>query len=184
MIFIRIEPETSAEMFIWSLSAAFEPRPLVSTPALEGGAQLSPDNRWLAYASNESGPFEVYVRPFPQLDRQWQVSEGGGTQLRWSADAREIYFRNGENLMAVPFDGAADKPRWGSPSLRFGMTTIGGTGATVANYDVTPEGGFLMLRREAGVGNLRIVLNWTEELKRRLAEAGAHRLVFRPVARS
>lgn len=116
--------------------------------------------------SNESGPIEVYVRRFPQLDRQRQVSEGGGTQLRWSADGREIYFRNGASLMAVPFEGAADEPKLESLSPSFGDDYDWGTGATIANYDVTPEERFLMLRRGAGGGHLRIVLNWTEERKR------------------
>jgi Tol biopolymer transport system component len=80
---------------------------------------LSPDNRWLAYASNESGQFEILVRRFPQPDRQWQVSEGGGTQLRWSVSGREIYYRGGSAVMAVPFDGRTTEPVMGRPQPLF-----------------------------------------------------------------
>jgi Tol biopolymer transport system component len=165
-----LQPETSFDVYLLSLSGAFEPRPLVSTRAYEGGAQLSPDGRWLAYVSNETGRFEIYLRRFPELDRQWQVSEGGGTQLRWSANGLAIYFRSGTHLMAVPFDGSALEPVMGKPTDLFRDEYDMGTAGTNANYDVTADGRFLMLRREPVGGHLRIVLNWTEELKRALAQ--------------
>ena len=168
----RAQAETSSDVFLLSLKGAFEPRPLVSTRAFEGGAELSPDGRWLAFASNESGRFEIYVRRFPELDRQWQVSEGGGTQLRWSAAGREIYYRGDLNMMAVAFDGTAREPVMGKPRALFRDEYELGLGVTIANYDVTPDGRFLMLRRDPQAGHLRIVLNWTEELKRVLAKAG------------
>jgi Tol biopolymer transport system component len=167
----RLQPETSSDVFLLSLSGAFAPRPLLSSRAYEGGAQLSPDGRWLAYASNESGQFEIHVRRFPELDRQWQVSEGGGTQPRWSVTDREIYYRGGPTLTAVPFDGRAEEPVMGKPQALFRDEYDLGQGITIANYDVTPEGRFLMLRRDAQGGHLRIILNWTEELKRELAKA-------------
>ena len=172
----RFQPGRSADVYLLSLSGAFLPRPLVSTPAYEGGAQLSPDGRWLAYVSDESGRLEVLVRPFPSLDRQWQVSEGGGAQLRWSASGREIYYRGTDSMMAVSFDGRASEPVMGKPSPLFRDEYDRGLGVTIANYDVTPDGRFLMLRREAQGGDLRIVLNWTEELKRILANGGSVRM--------
>lgn len=173
VLLTRTQPGTSADVYLLSLSGAFSPRPLVSTPAYEGGAELSPDGRWLAYVSNESGKPEVLVRRFPELDRQWQVSEGGGAQLRWSARGREIYYRGSDSLMAVPFDGRASEPVMGKPLPLFRDEYDRGLGITVANYDVTPDGRFLMLRRESRGGDLRIVLNWTEELKRMLAKGVA-----------
>jgi Tol biopolymer transport system component len=89
----RIQAETSGDVFLLSLSGSFSPRPLLSSPAYESGAQLSSDGRWLVYVSNKAGPFEVHVSRFPEVDREWQVSEGGGTHPRWSATGAEIYYR-------------------------------------------------------------------------------------------
>jgi Tol biopolymer transport system component len=162
-------PETSGDVYLLSLSGAFPPRSLVSTKAYEGGAQLSPDSRWLVFVSTETGQSEIYVGRFPELDRKWQVSEGGGTQPRWSVNGREIYYRDGLALTAVSLDGGVAKPLLGKPQALFEDEYDLGVGITIAQYDVTPDGRFLMLRREPSGGHLRIVLHWTEELKRILA---------------
>ncbi len=172
VIVTRIQPETVGDVFLLSLSGAFEPRSLIATRAYEGGAQLSPDGRWLTYASAESGQSEIHVRRYPALDRQWLVSEGGGFQPRWSANGREIYYRGGPTLTAVPFDGSGKEPVIGKPTALFKDEYDLGQGITIANYDVTPDGRFLLLRRDAQGGHLRIVLNWTEELKQILAKGG------------
>jgi hypothetical protein len=91
MFINRIRPETSADVFLLSMSGAFEPKVLIASPAYEGGAQLSSDRKWLLYQSNASGQAEISVRRYPALDRQWQISEGGGVQARWSRDSREIF---------------------------------------------------------------------------------------------
>jgi Tol biopolymer transport system component len=169
----RIQPETVGDVLLLSMSGAFEPRPLIATRAYEGGAQLSPDGRWLVYASAESGQSEIQVRRYPALDRQWPVSEGGGFQPRWSASGREIYYRGGPTLTAVSFDGSRSEPVIGKPTALFRDEYDLGQGITIANYDVTPDGRFLMLRRDVQGGHLRIVLNWTEELKQILAQGGA-----------
>jgi dipeptidyl aminopeptidase/acylaminoacyl peptidase len=82
IVAVRIQPETSGDVFLMSISGAFAPKPLIATRAYKGGAQLSPDRRWLLYQSDASGRAEIYVRRYPSLDRQWQVSEGGGVQAR------------------------------------------------------------------------------------------------------
>ena len=64
--------------------------------------QISPDGRWMAYTSDESGKYEVYVRPFPEVDKgRWQVSTSGGDSPLWSPDGRELFYRNGDAVMAV-----------------------------------------------------------------------------------
>jgi len=173
VLITRLQRETAGDVFLMSLSGKFEPRALVATKAYEGGAQLSRDGRWLAYVANPSGTSQIYVRPYPALDRQWQLSEGTGLQLRWSASGREIYYRDGQSLMAVAFDGSRAAPVVSKPSVLFKDEYDMGIGLTTANYDVTPEGRFVFLRRDAQVGNLRIVLNWTEELKQILAKGGS-----------
>ena len=168
----RIQPDTAGDVYLLSLSGAFEPRSLIATRAYEGGAQLSSDARWLVYASAESGQSEILVRRYPALDRPWPVSEGGGFQPRWSVDGREIFYRGGPTLTAVSFDGSKSEPVIGKPTALFKDEYDVGQGITVANYDVTPDGRFLMLRRDAQGGHLRIALNWTEELKQILAKGG------------
>ena len=155
-----------------SMSGAYEPKPLVVTPAYDGGAQLSPDGRWLLYQTNVSGQAEIYVRRYPALDRQWQVSEGGGVQARWSRGSREIYYRSGQRIVAVAMDTSGEEPVFGKPVALFTDDYDFGQGVSIPNYDVTPDGHFVMLRRGANGGKLRVVVNWTEELKQSLASGG------------
>ena len=172
IIAVRISPETAGDVFLMSISGAFAPKPLIVTPAYDGGGQMSPDGRWLLYQSDISGRAEIYVRRYPVLDRQWQVSEGGGVQARWSRNNREIYYRSGQRVVAVAFDAAGAEPVFGKPTALFADDYDFGAGLTVANYDVTPAGRFLMIRRGANGGKLRAVVNWTEELKQILASGG------------
>ena len=169
---LRIQPQTVGDVFLLSSRGAFEPRRLISTSAYEGGAQLSPDRRWLVYVSIDSGQSAILLRRYPSLDRRWTVSEGSGIQPRWDAGGRKIYYRDGAHMMAVPFDGSRDEPVIGKAEALFKDEYDLGMGVTIANYDVTRDGRFYMLRRDAQGGNLRIVLNWTEELKQILAKGG------------
>jgi serine/threonine-protein kinase len=78
-------------------------QPLLETMFAEANPALSPDGRWLAYQSDESGRAEIYVRPFPDVDAgRWQVSTGGGVQVAWARSGRELFYRNGAALLAVP----------------------------------------------------------------------------------
>jgi eukaryotic-like serine/threonine-protein kinase len=147
---------------------------LLATPAYEGGMELSPDGRWLAYQSNASGQPEIYVRRYPALDRAWQVSEDGGVQTRWSTDGREIYYRGAGHVNAVTFDGKGDAPVLGRPAPLFADEYDFGQGLSVANYDALPGGRFAMFRRDPGSGRFRIALNWTTELERLVASGGLH----------
>jgi serine/threonine protein kinase/Tol biopolymer transport system component len=172
VIILRVSPETSGDVFLMSMSGAFEPKPLIVTPAYEGGAQLSPDGRWLLYQSDASGRAEIYVRRYPALDRQWQVSEDGGVQPRWSRNNREIYYRGGGHLVAASLDASGAEPVFGKPTALFTDDYDFGPGASIANYDVTRDGRFIMIRRGANGGKLRVIVNWTEELKQILAAGG------------
>ena len=134
---------------------------------------MSPDNRWLLYQSNATGQPEVYVRRYPELDRAWQVSEGGGVQARWDPTGREIYYRGSRQIMSVAFDQSGPEPALGKPRALFSDVYDFGQGLSIPNYDVTRDGRFIMLRRGTQGGTLRVVLNWTEELKRTLAKGGA-----------
>ena len=172
IIEVRLQPDTSADVFLMSISGAFAPKPLVVTPAYDGGAQLSPDGRWLLYPSDISGRADIYVTRYPALDRRWQVSEGGGVQGRWSRNGREIYYRGGKHIVAVALDAAGAEPAFGKPLPLFADDYDFGGGNSIANYDVTADGRFIMIRRGPNGGKLRVVLNWTEELKQILAAGG------------
>ncbi len=89
-------------------------RPLVQTPASEWGGWLSPDQRWLAYCSNVSGRGELYVALFSGGGRRWQVSRDGAVQAVWSRDGRELFFRNGNQMLVVAVKAGAN--------LRLGST--------------------------------------------------------------
>ena len=126
----------------------------------------------MVYQSNESGQPEIYVRRYPALDRGWQVSEGGGVHARWSSTGREIYYRGGKLMMAATFDASGAEPTFGKPVALFTDVYDSGRNVSLANYDVTRDGRFIMLRLGTRGGRLRAVINWTEELKHVLAAGG------------
>jgi len=171
MLMVRIGTDTSGDIYLFSLSGAFMPRPLVTGRGYQGGGQLSPDGRWLLYQSDESGQPEIYVRAYPTLDRAWQVSEGGGTQPRWSRDGSEIVFRDALSMIAVAFDGGGARPVLGRPAPLFRQPFTFGQTISVPNYDVAPGGRFVMLRAEPTVAPFHVILNWTNELQRLLDES-------------
>jgi hypothetical protein len=169
---VRIEPETSGDIFLLSLSGAFPPRRVLATPAYDGGPQLSPDGHWLLCQSNPSGQTEIFVRRYPALDRPYPVSAGGGFQARWSRSGREIYYRSGQRMIAVSVDTSGAEPVFGTPATLFTSDYGVGIGVSIPNYDVTSDGRFIMLRRGAGGGALHVVIDWADELKRMLESGG------------
>jgi serine/threonine-protein kinase len=151
------------------------PRPtaeaLTHTPYVEGAPAWSPDGRWLAYNSNESGRFETYVGPASDpIGERRQVSTGGGTYVRWGADARELfYFSNFSDgrMMSAPFDPATGVV--GTPKQLFQGPYENGV-YSAPGYDVTRDGRrFLMVKTAiaAGQREVRVIVNWPEALKAR-----------------
>ena len=146
---------------------------LLNGPANESNPTVSPDGRWLAYESNESGQLEIYVRPFPNVNTgRWQISTRGGTRARWSRDGRELLFYVGAvargTLMAVPVESGSAF-RAGVPKMLFqGNYPAPNSGRGL--YDVSRDGQrFLMIKgedAEAAPRSLTVVQNWLEELKR------------------
>ncbi len=135
---------------------------------------LSPDGKWLAYQSTESGQMSIYVRPFPDVAAgRWQVSSGEGFAPLWSADQSEIFYRSATTLMAVP---VRTSPVFsaGTPQPLFTLADYALVGTRGIKYDVAPDGRFLLLKDDSGVSGSQervvVVQNWFEEL-RRLAAA-------------
>ena len=161
MVLLRNTPTTSFDLLVAPFSNPAQTRPFAQTPAYEGGGRLSSDGKWLVYVSNESGSNQVYLRSFPDGDRRLQVSTGGGTQPSLSGNGKEVFYRNGNRMMAVEVRTAAASIELSQPKLLFERPYSYGAGITIANYDVTADGQrFLMVKDEADVGRLRMILNW------------------------
>jgi serine/threonine-protein kinase len=136
-------------------------------------AEFSPDGRYLAYTWSESGRSEVYVRPFPQVDRgRWQISTAGGTRPAWARNGRELFYLDASNtLTAVPVQTSGSTFSAGKPAKVFDAKYAQPYPARY--YDVSPDGQrFLMIKDSAASdpnatpASMVVVLNWTEELKR------------------
>jgi eukaryotic-like serine/threonine-protein kinase len=156
---------------IWTLSPQNNRKPQIflKTPSDEHSPQFSPDGRWLAYVSNESGRDDVYVQPFPGPGRRWPISTEGGSQPRWSRSGRELFYRGGDQVLAVDITGqpsfvaGSPRPLFEAPFVSYGESFI--------SYDVAPDGRFLGIRDinpGSPTNQINVVLNWTEELKRRV----------------
>jgi Tol biopolymer transport system component len=159
------------------------PEPFLATPFNEGGATFSPDGRWIAYASLESGSPEVYVQSFPPGDGKWQVSAETGVEPRWSRDGRELFFRTNEGLMVASVDTRGGTFRADRARPLFTGSFLGGLGGvsmpgfSFPDYDVAPDGQrFVMFpgnqRQGFDVTSVNVVSGWFAEL-RRLAAAGS-----------
>jgi hypothetical protein len=138
------------------------------TPFDESSPAFSPDGKWLAYVSDESGRGEVYVQPFPGPGGKWVISTDGGREPAWSVDGRELYFRQGDALMAVPVTASASEFKAGRPAALFSARyeQMDGT----RNYDVSPDRlSFVAVRNEgaAETNQLNVVLNWFAEVRAR-----------------
>jgi serine/threonine-protein kinase len=167
LAFIRQTADKSGEVYVLSLDGDPRPRSLVSTRAYEGGAQFSPDGRWLAYTSDESGQTQVFIRPAAGPDRRWLVSVEGGRHPLWSRSGRELFYRNANQMMVVDVSTAGDDVRLSRPRLLFDQRYAFGSALTIPNYDVSADGQrFLMVRDESSFGRLNLVLNWAAELER------------------
>jgi serine/threonine-protein kinase len=143
--------------------------PLVNSPALEGKMAVSPDGRWLAYASEESGDREIYVRPFPDAgSARWQVSAAGGTDPVWSRNGRELFYISATNEM-MSVEVAPGKAFSISPPKALFSTAPYSQVGPVLSFDVHPDGRFLMLRETtpAERSELILVQNWLGEMKQR-----------------
>jgi serine/threonine protein kinase/Tol biopolymer transport system component len=170
------DPKTGADLWALPLMGERKPFPVVRTPFEEAAGQFSPDGRWVAYQSNESGRTEIYVRPFPGPAGQWQVSTAGGSQPRWRPDGKELFYVAPDaRLMAVPMSVEANSQTLepGAPVPLFPTRLASGanilSGAlSKAQYAVAPDGRFLLNAAvdEGTASPITVVLNWDAALKK------------------
>ena len=147
--------------------------PFLSTPFNENLARFSPDGRWMAYLSNQSGKAEVYVRPFPGPGGLWQVSDGGGVEPVWSKDGRELfYLAPRRQLMSVSIAGSQDSIRVGKPRQWPGVEPQPGSSAG-NDFDIAPDGKHIAAivqeaeERAKPITHLTFLQNFSDELQRK-----------------
>jgi serine/threonine-protein kinase len=154
---------------LWSMSLGDrKQKVLLQTQSNEWNPHLSPDGRWLAYASNESGRPEVWVQPFPALNTKRRISTEGGLEPAWSRDGRELFYRNGNKMMSVQI--AAGSAFSASPPRLLFEKPFQFSATANTGYDVGKDGRFLMVQPTASNepdADFRVVLNWFEELRRK-----------------
>ena len=154
-----------------------EPKPFVHSLFAEqqpGGASFSPDGRWLAYHTYESGNHEVYVRPFPGPGGKWQVSTGGGGLPKWSRNGKELFYRSLDSkIMVVTYTASGDSFRADKPQL-WSPGQIGDVETGTYTFDLHPDGQrFAVLKapgteQTAAVNKVSFVFNFFDELRRRV----------------
>ena len=170
LAFFEVGPTTGRDIWVLRMSDR-KAQTFLRTPFNEDAARFSPDGRWIAYVSDESGRDEVYAQPFPGPGGKWQISTDGGTEPVWNRNGRELFYRSGNKMMvadiATQLSFVAGKPRM----LFEGQYQP--TPGTAPNYDVSSDGQrFLMLKpseqAQAAPTQINVVLNWFEELKQKV----------------
>jgi len=161
------------DIALFNIGKTEPPHPYLQTPFNEGAAVFSPDGHWIAYSSDETGRYEIYVHEFPGPGGKYQISTEGGTEPAWNRNGRELFYRSGDKLMAVDI---LTHPAFSAGKPKFLFQGQYQPDPTVnANYDVSPDGQrFLMLKpgatQEMAPTQINVVLNWFEELKQKAAK--------------
>jgi Tol biopolymer transport system component len=163
----RGDPKTLSDVWALPLSGDRKPIPVVQTQFRELEAVFSPDGRWIAYTSEESGRFEVYVTPFPGPGRKWQVSTSGGDLPHWSGTGREIFFvGTGERIMAAEVSASGDTFQVGRTQQLFEIRSQRPGNV----FDVTPDGQRFLVNTAPQLQisvPITLVVNWPAELKKK-----------------
>jgi eukaryotic-like serine/threonine-protein kinase len=158
-------PKTSSDIWVAPISpdgADRKPYPYLQTEFHEGRARLSPNGKWLAYFSDETKRYEIYVMTFPNPGGKWQISTSGGMEPVWSRDGKELFFISGDNkMMAVEMKGTGTNPEAGIPKALFDVRPN-------PTFDVAKDGRFLIaapVQQNASVP-ITVVVNWIAGLKK------------------
>ena len=170
LVFDRYNEKDHRDLWVLPLGSPQSAKPLVEGAAETWNGAVSPNGRWLAYQPDESGRYEVYVRDFPGPGSKRQVSRDGGTEPRWSADGKELFYPsiNGERLMvaAVETDSGF---KAGMPGVLFEGFLRSAT-SDRCSYAVSPDGQrFYMIKpsaKQARPTQINVVVNWARELRK------------------
>jgi Tol biopolymer transport system component len=150
-------PDTGLDLWLLPARGAGEPAPYAITPFNEAQGAVSPDGRWLAYASDESGEYELYLDSLPRPGDRIRLTLGGGSDPRWRGDGREVYFRRGNAVYALGLDGAGTTPTLGATTRLFDA------GPDLRAYDATADGQRFLVNVPAAAdleADITAVVNW------------------------
>ncbi|MFN2482223.1 MAG: protein kinase [Pyrinomonadaceae bacterium] len=169
ILYQHYSPQTNWDLWVLPLEGERKPAPLLQTNFVEIQGRFSPDGKWIAYTSNESGEWQVYVRSFPEAGGKLMVSTGGGGQPQWRGDGRELfYLAPDRNLMAVDVKADSATFEAGVPRPLFELRYVGGFPGG-GGYDATLDGKRFLVNtptQEERPRPITVVLNWTVDLKR------------------
>ena len=165
----RAGSSVGTEVFgdLWALSLApnSKPRPFLAGGVSQG--RFSPDGRWVAYASTESGAVDVHVAPFPGPGRHYRISTAGGHHPQWRADGKELFFimaTGGAAVWAADVTLHDDRVEAGAPHRLFGISTSG----PWTNYAASPDGQRFLVNQQSGTQNedsgIKVIVNWASLL--------------------
>jgi len=167
ILYDSIGSATGLDLWVLPLSGDRKPVPFLTTKFNEAAGQFSPDGRWVAYNSDESGKNEVYVTPFPGPGGKWQISTGGGALPRWRHDGTEIFYLAPDNkLMAAAVNGKGSSFEVGAVKPLFETRAVAGLRN---RYAVSPDGQRFLINtvpEQAASAPITVVLNWTAGLKK------------------
>ena len=162
--------ENKADLYTLALDdPSAKPQPLIASPAEDDLARFSPDGRWIAYTTDESGDFEVLVRPASGSGGQWQISTGAGLLPRWSRDGKQLFYRIGRKLWVVDVEASDDASafRAGTPRLLFDDFD---RSRLTSGYDVAPNGEAVLapssIQDDAPLDRITVLVNWLDEVER------------------
>jgi serine/threonine protein kinase/Tol biopolymer transport system component len=169
------DPQTDRDLWVLPMAGDRKPWLFLKTPFAEAAGRFSPDGRWVAYQSNESGRYEIYVRPFVApgaagtttngAGGQWQVSTAGGMFALWRPDGKELYYNAPDGrMMAAPITVSGTTLEPGTPVALFDTRIVGGgtDNGMGRNYDVTRDGRFLINTiLDQGAAPITLIQNWT-----------------------
>ena len=172
IIYSQLNPKTNVDLYLLSLSGEKKSTSWLQTNFIEAQARFSPNGRWIAYISNETGQFEVYVESFPATGTKLPMSIGGGSQPQWRADGRELYYYNPERkLMAVEVngDGPTFKVGQARPLFEIRVAAIDQSFPGNGYYTVTRDGKRFLVSSLPDTPDrqqINVVVNWTADFKK------------------
>ncbi len=170
LVYEERDPQTS-KRDLWLLPMAGDRKPFryMQTPFDEFQGQFSPDGKWMAYGSDESGRWEIYVQPIPASRGKWQISNAGGTQPRWRQDGRELFYLSMDEKITSVDVKLGPGPEFGTPKALFPVRVVQNAFGS-DEFVPTPDGQRFLATNAVSAGQgqraLTVVVNWTAELKK------------------